>query len=67
MEAIIVDDSLLHDLKEMVIDVQNLKTNYKVLDERMNILLLENAKLKLILEDICQEATVRNNTTRRKS
>ena len=71
--------SFLHEIKDMVLDMQNLKTrmmttenfigqNYKVdlstmnaridtFEERMNILLLENAKLKLILEDICCEVS----------
>ena len=84
--------SFLHEIKEMVLDMQSLKTrvmttedfigqNYKVdlavfderitmLEERMNILLLENVKLKLILEDICHEVSKEhtyNPKTRRKS
>lgn len=84
--------SFLHEVKEMTLDMQNLKArvmtaedfigqNYKVdlanhneritlLEERMNILLLENAKLKLILEDICNEVSNEqspNPKTRRKS
>jgi hypothetical protein len=84
--------SFLHEVKDMVLDLQNLKSrvmtaedfigqNYQVdlskidarissIEERMNILLLENAKLKLILEDICQEVSKYNPInpkTRRKS
>lgn len=84
--------SFLHEIKEMVLDMQNLKArvmttedfigqNYKVdledhnaritlLEERMNILLLENAKLKLLLEDLCHEVSkeIPNKTkTRRQS
>ncbi len=42
----------------------------RFLEERMNILLLEMSKLKLILEDICFEANKESNLkskTRRKS
>ena len=56
-----VEHSLLHDLKEMVIDIKDLKANYQVLEERMNILLLENAKLKLILDDVYQSSIIIKN------
>jgi hypothetical protein len=67
METLMVGDSLLNDIKEMAIDVQNLIENQKVLEERMNILLLENAKLKYVLEDICLHPAIKNNKTRRES
>jgi hypothetical protein len=71
--------SFLHEIKNMAIDMNNIKqkgeeltTDQRIdrLEERMNILLLENAKLKLILEDICHEVSKEqnlNHKTRRKS
>ncbi len=58
--------SFLHEIKHMAIDMQDIKNKVEELtsderitrlEERMNILLLENAKLKLILEDICHEVS----------
>jgi len=52
------------------VDVASLDDRMTMLEQRMNILLLENAKLKLILEDICHEVskdTPHNPKTRRKS
>lgn len=84
-----LENSLLHDLKSMFIDLQNckemigalnripslvyhldesnkdLQEQINTLSEKMNILLLENAKLKVILEDICQEQSKINNKKRR--
>lgn len=37
------------------VDLEHHNKRITVLEERMNILLLENAKLKLMLEDICHE------------
>ena len=37
------------------VDLESFDKRITRLEERMNILLLENAKLKLILEDICYE------------
>lgn len=71
--------SFLHEIKYMAIDMQNIKEKVENLssderitrlEERMNILLLENAKLKLILEDICHEVSkerTHNHKTRRQS
>ena len=52
-----LEHSLLNDLKNMVIDLQNIVKKTEILEERMNRMLLENAKLKLILEDVCQEVS----------
>lgn len=52
-----LEHMLLHDLKTMVIDLQNLKQKTQMLEERTNILMLENAKLKLIIEDVCHEVS----------
>ena len=58
--------SFLHEIKNLAIDMQNIKekveeltTNDRILrlEERMNILFLENAKLKLLLEDVCHEVS----------
>jgi len=71
--------SFLHEIKNMAIDMQNMKDKVELLsadaritrlEQCMNILLLENAKLKLILEDLCSEAEKKlnlNPKTRRKS
>ena len=69
----------LHEIKNLAIDMQNIKDKVNTLtaDERitklekhMNILLLENAKLKLILEDVCHlvsQENLNNHKTRKKS
>ena len=71
--------SFLHEIKDLAIDMQNIKDKVEELtaderitrlEARMNILLLENAKLKLLLEDICQEVSNENtykHKTRRRS
>lgn len=69
--------SFLHEIKNMAIDMRNIKEKVEELtaderitrlEERMNILLLENAKLKVILEDVCHEASkVYKPKIRRKS
>lgn len=57
-------DLFLHDLKNLVIDLNIVKQKVevmsndqrmKIIEDRMNVLLLDNAKLKLVLEDLCQE------------
>jgi dihydroorotase len=54
-----LEHSLLHDLKTMANDLQVLKEQQKIWEDRTNTLLLEFTKLKFILEDICHEASVR--------
>jgi hypothetical protein len=52
------------------VDLANHDERIAMLEERMNILLVENAKLKLLLEDICHEVskeTTHKHKTRRKS
>lgn len=50
-----VRHSLIHDLKNMVVDIQNLKKKSEILEDRTMILIQENAKLKLLYEDVCHE------------
>lgn len=70
---------LLHDLKNFVIDLQNVKHKVEELtaderierlEARVNALMLENAKLKLLLEDVCHQVSMEYKPTpktRRKS
>jgi hypothetical protein len=63
-----ITHSLLHDLKNMVVDLQNVKERTLLLEERTHILMLENSKLRLLLEDICYEqSNLQPTKTRRKS
>lgn len=50
------------DHDERIHDLENIQAEMRLvtIEQRMNILLLENAKLKLLLEDICHEQQ-RNN------
>jgi len=50
-----VRHSLIHDLKNMVIDIQNLKKQSETQEEAVHSLLLENKRLKVILEDMSHE------------
>jgi len=71
--------NFLHEIKNLAIDMQDIKEIVKgltideritKLEERMNILLLENAKLKLILEDVCHLVSLEDTNkhkTRKKS
>lgn len=71
--------SFLHELKAFAMDMKDIKSKIEELtaderitrlEERVNILMLENMKLKLILEDICHEASKEftpKPKTRRKS
>jgi hypothetical protein len=45
--------NFLHEIKNMVLDVDKIKMKELSLDERMNLLLLEHENLKNMLEDIC--------------
>lgn len=65
-----LEHSLLHDLRTMANDVQVLKEQQKVWEERMNILLLEMNKLRFLLEDVLHEVSTKDINplkTRRKS
>ena len=58
------------DIPEIVRNVRELNIKYDELVSRINILLLENARLKVILEDISHEVSkelTHKPTTRRKS
>ncbi len=71
--------SFLHEIKDLAIDMQNIKEKLEELtsheritrlEEKVNILMSENLKLKLILEDLCYEASrqyINKPNTRRKS
>ncbi len=46
-------EEIIHSyIKNMVIDLQNLKDHYNKLEERVNILNLESDSLKYLLEDL---------------
>lgn len=44
-------------LSVLKLDCLSIEQRLDSLEERMNILLLENVKLKLILEDICHDVS----------
>ena len=45
--------NFLHEIKNMVLEINTLENNALSLEERMNILLLEYANLKALVEDLC--------------
>lgn len=45
--------SFLHEIKNMVLDLDKMKDKEMTLEERMNLLLIEHANLKNLLEDVC--------------
>lgn len=53
------DPPIIRDLKEMAVDLQNLKGTVHTLEERMNILLLDQHNLKNLLGSISEEVESR--------
>lgn len=58
-EQIIKDSAnmerLLHDLKAIALEMQSMKGHQQYMDEMINHLHKENAKLKFLLEDVIHE------------
>lgn len=48
-----ITHSLLHDIKNMVCDVQKLKAKTEELKLRMEVQIIDNHNLKHLLEDLC--------------
>jgi len=47
--------ALLHDLKSIALEIQSIKSHQQYMDEMINHLHKENAKLKFLLEDVITE------------
>lgn len=54
-----ITHSLLHDLKNMVVDIQNLKLKTQILEEEAHIFRLENINLRDLMEDLYDEQSDR--------
>ena len=49
------EQRLLHSLKDVVIEINSIKAHQQYMDEMINHLHKENAKLKFLLEDVITE------------
>ncbi|HHT9109599.1 MAG TPA: hypothetical protein ACFYDZ_00400 [Candidatus Brocadiaceae bacterium] len=63
-----IKHSLMHDLKTMALDLEEVKEKYEILESKTNLLIIENDKLRLMIEDICfEQSRLNNNKARRQS
>lgn len=63
----VIKHSLLHDLKTLALELDELQDKYEDLESKTNTLIIENDKLRLMIEDICFEQSRSNNKTWRQS
>jgi len=48
----LITHSLLHDLKSMVVDLQNLKADNKLLEDRFQLLISQHEHIRSMLDDV---------------